>query len=689
MSKITAEHLSRVAIVYIRQSTNQQVENNQESRRRQYGLERKAREIGWNEVIVIDGDQGRSGSGGVIRAGFEWILDCVCQGRAGAIFSTEASRLARNGREWHSLLEFCAIVNTLIIDEEGIYDPKVTNDRLLLGMKGTMSEMELNIFGQRSQKALRDKAARGELFTMVSVGYVRRPGDDGIEKDPDRRIQSAISLVFRKFRELGSARQVWLWLCQEDIELPVITTGHPEKKPMWVQPGYSAVLSILTNPVYGGAYVYGRTETKTRIIEGRKKIRKGRRRKQEDWEVLIEDHHEGYISWAEYQAIQSQLQENANIKGSLVRGSIRDGQALLAGLLRCGHCGRKLQVHYSGAKGRAVRYRCRNLLTSDGPVECISFGAYRVEEAVEQELLRVLSPLGLEAALGALENHRKRSEEKLLQREMALQQACYEATLARRQYDAVDPENRLVASELEARWNARLQRAQELEEEVTQLRCEQGDGLPGQERERLFDLARDIPVLWNHRSAPAALKKRILRTVVKEIVVRLGEERIALVVHWQGGDHTQQEVVRSRSGEHRWQTDVEAERIIRELSRMMPDRALAGLLNRLAKRTARGHAWTQARVCAFRGDRKIPVYREGERRARGELTLDEAAQALQVGKSSVRRLIGKEILPASQVCRGAPWVIRESDLALQTVQEALRHDIPLPVDEKQLTIEFQ
>ncbi|MCP4284617.1 MAG: helix-turn-helix domain-containing protein, partial [Gammaproteobacteria bacterium] len=434
--------------------------------------------------------------------------------------------------------------------------------------------------------------------------------------------------------------------------------------------------------------VYGRTETKTRIIEGRKKIRKGRRRKQEDWEVLIEDHHEGYISWAEYQAIQSQLQENANIKGSLVRGSIRDGEALLAGLLRCGHCGRKLQVHYSGAKGRAVRYRCRNLLTSDGPVECISFGAYRVEEAVEQELLRVLSPLGLEAALGALENHRKRSEEKLLQREMALQQACYEATLARRQYDAVDPENRLVASELEARWNARLQRAQELEEEVTQLRCEQGDGLPGQERERLFDLARDIPVLWNHRSAPAALKKRILRTVVKEIVVRLGEERIALVVHWQGGDHTQQEVVRSRSGEHRWQTDVEAERIILELSRMMPDRALAGLLNRLAKRTARGHAWTQARVCAFRGDRKIPVYREGERRARGELTLDEAAQALQVGKSSVRRLIGKEILPASQVCRGAPWVIRESDLALQTVQEALRHDIPLPVDEKQLTIEF-
>jgi excisionase family DNA binding protein len=689
MNKITAEHISRVAIVYIRQSTSQQVENNLESRRRQYRLEQRAKEMGWNEVIVIDEDQGRSGSGSVIRTGFEWILDCVCQGRAGAIFSTEASRLARNGREWHSMLEFCAVVNTLIIDEDGIYDPKSTNDRLLLGMKGTLSEMELTTFRQRSQKALRMKAERGELYTVVSVGYVRRPGDDGIEKDPDRRIQSAIALVFRKFRELGSARQVWLWLCQEGIELPSIDNSFPEKKPVWVLPVYSAVLRILTNPVYGGAYVYGRTETQTRIVEGRKKVRKGRPRKQEDWEVLIEDHHEGYISWEEYQSIQSQLKENANIKGSLVRGSIRDGEALLSGLLRCGHCGRKLQVHYSGNNSRAVRYRCRNLLTSSGPVECISFGAYRVEEAVEQELLRVLTPLGLEAALGALENNRKQSEEKLLQREMALQQAGYEATLARRQYDAVDPENRLVASELEARWNVCLQRVQELEEEVTQLKSEQGEGLLGQERERLLELGRNIPAVWNHRSAPTALKKRILRTVVNEIVVSLREERIRLVLHWQGGDHTEREVVRNRSGEHRWQTDVETERIIRELSRMMPDGALAGLLNRLGKRTARGHTWTQARVCSFRKDRKIPVYQEGERRARGELTLDEAAKELRVGKSSVHRLIRKKILPASQVCRGAPWVIRKSDLALQTVKEALRHGIPLAVNEKQVTIEFQ
>ncbi len=688
MNKITEEHISRVAIVYVRQSSNQQVQNNLESGRCQYRLEQRAKEMGWNEVTVIDEDQGNSGAGGVIRTGFEWILERVCQGRAGAIFSTEASRLARNGREWHSLLEFCGVVNTLLIDEDGIYDPKLTNDRLVLGMKGTMSEMELTTFRQRSQRALQMKASRGELFTVVSVGYIRRPGDEGIEKDPDRRIQSAISLVFSKFRELGSARQVWLWLCQERIELPVIKNGPPERRLEWALPVYSSVLSILTNPIYGGAYAYGKTETQTQIMEGRKKVRKGRRRKQEDWEVLIEAHHEGYISWEEYQSIQTQLKENANIKGSLVRGSIRDGEALLSGLLRCGHCGRKLQVHYSGNTGRAVRYRCRNLWTSRGPVECISFGAYKVEEAVEQELLRVLTPLGLEAALGALENNRKQSEETLLQREMALQQARYEATLARRQYDAVDPANRLVASELEARWNARLQRVQELEEEVNQLKSEQGDGLLGRERERLFDLARDIPAAWNHPSAPAALKKRILRTVVNEIVASLCEERIGLVIHWQGGDHTELGVVRSRSGEHRWQTDVETERIIRELSRMMPDGALAGLLNRLGKRTAKGHRWTQARVCAFRSDRKIPVYQEGERRARGELTLDEAAEVLQVGKSSVHRLIRKKILPASQVCRGAPWVIRKSDLALQTVKEALRHGT-FPVDEKQLTIQFQ
>ena len=334
MSKITAEHLSRSAYVYIRQSTTDQLHHNHESRRRQYALAERARSLGWSDVVVIDDDLGVSGSG-VARPGFERLLAAICCGTVGAVVAIEASRLARNGRDWHTLLDFCALVGSLILDEDGIYDPRSPNDRLLLGMKGTLSEMELSMLRQRSIEAIKLKAARGDLHTTVAIGYVRGTGDR-IETDPDQRIREAIGWVFLKFAELRSVRQVLLWLRQESVELPCASYSPEGRIVTWKLPIYNTVLHILNNPVYAGAYVFGRTESRVRIHEGRKHVVRGIRRSREKWSVLLTEHHEGYITWETYERNQQVIADNANMKGEMVRGAPRQGEALLAGLLRCG-----------------------------------------------------------------------------------------------------------------------------------------------------------------------------------------------------------------------------------------------------------------------------------------------------------------------------------------------------------------
>ncbi|MGH8216994.1 MAG: recombinase family protein [Steroidobacteraceae bacterium] len=495
MSKITAEHLRRQAVIYVRQSTLDQVQNNLESQRRQYALADRARGLGWQEVTVIDDDLGRSG-GGVHRPGFERLLAELCEGRVGAVFCIEASRLARNGRDWHTLLEFCRLVDALIIDEDGIYDARETNDRLLLGMKGTLSEMELSTFRQRSHEAAMQKARRGELFSTVAIGYVRVP-NDRLEKEPDRRIRKAIELAFRKFRQFGSVRQVLLWLRQERIELPSVAYGESGRAVIWKLPIYNVVHHILTNPIYAGAYVYGRTTTTTRIEQGRKHSVQGVRVPQEQWQVLIRDHHEGYIRWDEYEANLQQITHNAAMKGRLVRGPARNGGALLAGLLRCGHCGRKLHVAYSGGNGESQRYACQGAMINHGTGRCISFGALKPERLLEAEILRRLEPLGIQAALEAIDREGQRTDEQISQKELALQQARFEVARARRQYDAVDPDNRLVAGELERRWNEALKHHNTVEEELKALRANQPKALDDATRRTLLALGEDLPALWN------------------------------------------------------------------------------------------------------------------------------------------------------------------------------------------------
>ena len=668
MTRITPEHLGRGAFVYVRQSTPDQVLNNHESRRRQYALVDRARALGWSMVEVIDDDLGRSGSG-IARPGFEKLLAAICEGRVGGVVSIEASRLARNGRDWHTLLEFCGLVGTVIVDEDGVYDPRHPNDRLLLGMKGTMSEMELSLFRQRSLEALKQKARRGELFLTVAVGYLKAP-NDRIEKDPDRRVQEAIALVFSKFDELQTVRQVHLWMRQKRLPLPAVSYGDGGRQITWKLPVYNTLHHMLTNPVYAGAYVFGRTGSRTTIEAGRKRIVRGFRKERAAWEVLILDHHEGYIGWTDFERNQRLISDNANGKSFMSRGSVRRGQALLAGLLRCGHCGRKLHVAYSGADGDVGRYHCRGGYLNHGGDRCISFGGMRIDRAVGAEVIERLQPLGIQAALDALDERQAEDAEKRRQIELALEQARFEAARAQRQYDAVDPDNRLVAAGLEQRWNSRLLEVQRLDQELEQLSAAPAATPTQSERTRLLALGADVEQAWASPAALPATRKRIIRTLIDEIVVRVEDSELAIVIRWNGSDHTSLRVAKNRAGQHRWTTDAEVVELVAALARLLPDQAIAAVLNRAGKTTGRGNGWTRSRVCMLRNNRNIPPYREGERAERGEATLDEAAEKLKVSEATVRRLIAERILPAHQFCKGAPWTIRIKDLGLETVMQA-------------------
>ncbi len=661
MSKITVEHLARCAYVYIRQSTPDQLTRNHESQRRQYGLANRARQLGWATVEVIDDDLGRSG-GGTARPGFERLLAAICESRVGAVLAIEASRLARNGRDWHTLIEFCGLVGTLIIDEDGIYDPRHPNDRLLLGMKGTMSELELSMFRQRSQEALKQKARRGALILGVAAGYIK-VGRDRIERNPDQRVQEALHLVFSRFAEFQSVRQVHIWLRDEGIELPMKSRQGEARGIIWRLPAYNVVHNILTNPIYAGAYAFGRTTSRVSVEQGRKRVRRGVHRPMAEWDVLIKDHHEGYINWEEFERNQSVIANNATGKGSAaVRGAVRRGELLLPGLLRCGHCSRKLHVSYSGRLGR---YNCHGARTNHGTPRCISISGLYIDSAVGAEVLRVLKPLGMDAAVNAIEAQTSRTSAVQRQLDLSLQQARYDAAHARRQYDAVDPANRLVAGELERRWNDALQTVHNIESEIAAIVEAKPPPLGERERQQLMRLGADLELAWSHPAATAATRKRILRTALNEIVVRKEGPVINMVLHWKGGDHTalQIKLKLNAAGRHHWPPPEDTAALVHELARLMPDRQIARLLNRSGKSTGNGNGWTEQRVRSFRNHHNIAVYRDGEWAERDEITLDAAARIIGVAKMTALRMIRRGDLKGNQACKGAPWVIKAEDVA--------------------------
>ncbi|MBW8832372.1 MAG: recombinase zinc beta ribbon domain-containing protein [Burkholderiales bacterium] len=452
------------------------------------------------------------------------------------------------------------------------------------------------------------------------------------------------------------------------------------------------LLGQRTNPVYAGAYAFGRTETQVRIEAGRKRVVRGHRRAQEHWQVLIQEHHEGYIDWHTYEHNQRVIADNTNMRGSMARGALRRGEALLAGLLRCAHCGRKLHVAYSGSDGNTARYHCKGAAINHGlPNGCISFGALRVDEAVSREVLTVLRPIGVQAALHAIEQRADDEHAKGRQLELALEQARFEAARAQRQFDAVDPGNRLVAAELERRWNERLAQVSQRQAEIEAQEAQAGPSLTPRQRDELMALGADLPRVWSHPAAGNEVRKRILRCVIREIVARVAEARIELIIHWQGGDHTELSVVKNRSGQHRWTTDVEVQALITQLARQLTDGSIASLLNRLGHRTGKGHTWTEMRVRSFRGDHRIAVYKTGERETRDELTLEQAADALGASKMTVLRMIGAGVLQATQACKGAPWVIKAVDVHHPEIRAAVASPArgPLPEDPQQISLDIQ
>jgi DNA invertase Pin-like site-specific DNA recombinase len=682
MSTITADHLARRACVYVRQSTPDQVQRNLESQRRQYALVDRARALGWQDIEVIDDDLGISGSG-TQRPGFARLLRELCEAQVGAVFSIEASRLARNGRDWHTLLEFCSVVGALLIDADAIYDPRLTNDRLLLGMKGTISEMEVASFRERAQAALRQKAQRGALVQRVPIGYVKTL-DDRIEKDPDTRVRAAIELIFRKFDELASVRQVYFWLDQQQIPLPVARGPENAREVVWRPARYHAVLSVLKNPVYAGAYAYGRSKTTTRLEGGQKVVRQVRCHR-DMWSVLIQDHHEGYIAWDVYQSNQTMIAHNENAKSGAVRGSIKRGGALLAGLLRCGHCGAKLLAQYPGPT--VIRYQCSGFMLNRDRACCVMFGGLRADRLVSEQLLHCVTPFGLDAAIEAIETLQGASDERVRQKALALEHARYEVTRARRQYDAVDPANRLVAAELERRWNHTLTTQAELEADLQTLQQSREHPLSDTAKRELLALARDLPALWDDPHSSPEQKKRLLRIALKEIIATCEDDMIRLVLHWQGGDHTQVTFQKIRTGRHRYVTDNDIVEIVRALARIEPDARIASILNRNERRTAHGQPWTARHVCSVRNHHAIAVYHEGERQARGEQSVTEVAAILGVAPSTVLRLIRLKQLPATHACANAPWIVHASDVE-EFVASHQHRVTPPPHDSPQLPLDI-
>jgi DNA invertase Pin-like site-specific DNA recombinase len=655
--KIQSQHLARKAVLYVRQSSQHQVLYNQESQRLQYAMQQRLKLLGWEEIEVIDEDLGRSAAGNDRRSGFERMVSDVCLGKVGAVAAREVSRFARNSREWQQLVEVCRVVDTLLIDHETVYAPRQSNDRLLLGLKGSLNEYELDLLRQRSVEARREKARRGELIVTAPVGFVKTE-DQRLEIDPDRRIQDAIQLVFRKFRELGTARQTLLWFLEEDLQLPV---RNRDGQTTWKRPSYATIYQLLTNPAYGGAYAYGKTEQVT-LFDGSATRRRARRKPRQDWLALIPESHKGYITWDEFQRTGRILA--GNHAGET--GPAKRGVALLAGLLRCRRCGSKLTVRYTGREHDVLRYSCVRGWLDQGEPRCLAFGGVPVDEAVAGQVLRVVAPAGVEAAVLASQQQQEQVDEVRLALERDLEAARYVARRSGKQFDACDPDNRLVADELERRWNDALAAVRAIETRLS----EQAPAVAAPASVVEFaELANDLDAVWNSPCSDAVIKKRIVRTLIEEIVVDYDAEtsEIVLLIHWKGGAHTELRAPRRRRGQMN-HTSLEAVEAVRSLARLCSDDVIAGMLNRNGLTTGRGNRWTRERVVSLRNYHQIACCDQERRQQEGWMKLNEAADMVGVSPTTLRLAIERGEIPGEHPLPDGPWVINRRDLQTEAAE---------------------
>jgi DNA invertase Pin-like site-specific DNA recombinase len=597
---ITTTHQERLAYVYVRQSTLWQVSEHQESTERQYRLQERALELGWppTAIAVIDEDQGRSGRSATARTGFQRLVSEVSLGQVGIVLMLEASRLARNSSDWHRLIELCGLSHTLLADEDAIYDPRDPNDRLLLGVKGTLSEAELFTLRTRLHEGRWNKARKGLLQFSLPVGYVRAP-DGAWELDPDQQVRERLAYLFEAFRRLGVARQVVRELKQQGLELPTWAVSKGAYGTLlWKAPTLSAVVRILENPAYAGAYAYGRMEYQGEQRSPKTGKARARTRPRDQWPVLLLEHHPAYVSWEEFMHTQDQLRQNWQRDGS--RGVAREGTALLQGIVWCGHCGRKMGVQHQATKEkRSPAYLCQLGHQQDGEdTICQSMTAHPVDAAVVQAFLEAVSPLGVEVAVAVLDQAEQQLAAQRRQADLQLEQARYEARLAQRKYDAVDPDNRLVAGELERRWNAQLTRVAELEQAYAKAEQEARWTLTSEERAATQTLAQDLAALWQAETTTPAERKQLLRLAIESVQLD-GVSRpgwIEIQIRWRSGVVTRLEVKRRQPGEWSLKTPAQAVARIHELAATSTYAEIAEDLNAAGWRSAFGRPFTSLHV---------------------------------------------------------------------------------------------
>jgi DNA invertase Pin-like site-specific DNA recombinase len=659
--------LESKAVVYLRQSSERQVRENKESQRLQYALADRARELGWKEVEIIDSDLASSATiGAPEREGFNRLIASVALGEVGIVFSLDLSRLLRTDKDWCQLAEVCQVFGALLSDGTQIYDLNLLDDQMILGFKGTLSVVEYRTMQMRLIEAMQKKAERGELLRLLPPGFVREE-EAKVVKDPDERVREAMDLLFRKFREIRSIRQTFLWFHENGVELPVNKRRGDEWRLVWQLPTLGFVRNALRNAFYAGAYVWGQRPTEMKLVDGRLLKRSGSPRRPEECKVFIREHHEGYIDWETFEENRRMIRGNSlDPEGDERVTAVRKGQGHLVGLLRCGRCGRKLHVRYWGKSGTAARYLCGGDFALGGKY-CLAFGGARVDRRFSKELLRVLSPLGMRASLEAMKRIGSRNQEERQALLLQLQQLEYEARRASEQYNEVDPRNRLVASELERRWNAKLEELESLRSRVTELDREVRS-LTEKEREEILALGERFSSVWESEHCPVELKKKIMRTVVEEVIVDLDDatQMLRLVIHWKGGTHTQFEMEKPKAGSGR-KTSKEDLEVIRGMAVRYGDDEIARVLNKLGRRTATGKRWNEERVGSMRKKYSI----EGQRRRKPDpevLTQAQAAKHCGVSVTTIKRLVASGVLKKEQVAPWAPWEIQRSDLDSEPVR---------------------
>ncbi|MFL5591934.1 MAG: recombinase family protein, partial [Ktedonobacteraceae bacterium] len=674
---ILPHHLNRTAMVYVRQSTPKQLVVHQESTRRQYQLVERAATLGWPQprIVVVDEDLGRSGASSETRLGFQRLVSAIGLGEVGLVLVTEVSRLSRLNSDWHRVLELCAVFDTLLADDEGIYDLRDPNDRLVLGLKGTLFAAELHILQARMRAGLLNKARRGALELRLPVGLRRQP-DGTVVLDPDEQVQWTVRTLFERFARLQNARAVQRSFQSEGLLMPrFVQDGTDQGHLVWVKPTYQMLTQILTSPVYAGMFVYGRRVQQTRPGDPPHSF--AHRLPEDEWEIVVSGVYPAYISEEQYAHNREQLR--ANMYNFIHRhpGAPREGTALVQGLVLCGRCGRRMQVQYSK---QGPRYVCRDDAMRYATSTCQSFGQRYLDEAVCACFFEAVKPAQLEmllAALSTLEQERQTREKGW---QLRLERARYAVRLAERQYDAVDPENRLVARALEKRWNEALESLSNLEREYAVAQKTTLLPLTPEEQEAVRQLSLNVPTIWEAPTTTMADRKRLLRTVVQEITLTPTAPRTAsLTILWSGGITTSHEVLCPPIGWHCLAPAALVERL-RDLASRLPDHQIAELLNAEEVRTPTGKPWTAGRVASLRKQHAIatacPV-EPGAVAVRGDglISTTEAARRLQVSRSLVNVWLAHGVLTGDQRSAGSDhWVcLTEQDAARLSGQIPCAH----------------